>query len=45
MLMFRTEGETEIDRVPEMGSKTELVLVLSKEDTTEGVTGREVLEC
>ena len=44
MLMFRTEGETEIDGVLETGSETELVLVSSEEDTTEGVTGREVLE-
>ena len=45
MLMFGIEGETEIDRVPETGSEAELVLVLSKEDTTEGVTRQEVLEC
>ena len=43
--MFGTEGETEIDGVLETGSETELVLASSKEDTTEGVTGREVLEC
>ena len=45
MLMFGTEGETEIDRVLETGSEAELVLVLSKEDTTEGFPGWEVLEC
>ena len=45
MLMFGTEGETEIDGVLEMSSEAELVLVSSEEDTTEGVTGWEVLEC
>ena len=44
MLMFGTEGETEIDRVPETGSEAELVLVSSEEDTIEGVTRWEVLE-
>ena len=45
MLMFGMDGETEIDRVLEIGSEAELVLVSSKEDTTKGVTGQDVLEC
>ena len=42
--MFGTEGETEIDGVSGIDSETDMGLVSSEEDTTEGVSGREVRE-
>ena len=44
-LMFGTEGETEIDGVLGTDSKTDMGLVSSEEDTTEGVSRQEVREC
>ena len=43
-LMFRTEGETEIDGVSGTDSKTDMGLVSSEEDTTKGVSRCEVQE-